>query len=190
MPDSRPDLPPQLRDLETELAEAQSRAHRLAEGLPAEHWSRRPAPQRWSIGEQVIHLSLTSCAFLPCLEEAIAKARESGPASDKRFRLDFVGWLLVRLTEPPVRLRTKTAAPFIPFEVGPPAEVLADFDRLQGSLAETVRRSAGLALDRVRVVSPFDARVGYSLYSSFRLIAAHQRRHLWLGERIRMELAK
>ncbi|HEX3126393.1 MAG TPA: hypothetical protein VH394_03615 [Thermoanaerobaculia bacterium] len=106
------------------------------------------------------------------------------------FRRDFVGWLLVRLTEPPVLLRTRTAAPFVPAEVGPAAEVLADFDRLQDPLAAMVRRSAGLALDRVDVVSPFDARFHYNAYSTFRILAAHQRRHLWLGERIRKGLAK
>jgi hypothetical protein len=190
MPDFSPDLPPQLRTLETELAEAQSRAHQLVEGLPAEDWNRRPAPQRWSIGEQIIHLNLTTHAYLPPLEEALAKARESGLTGEGPFRRGFFGWLLERLTEPPVRLRFKTSAPFIPSEVEPPAEALAEFDRLQGLLTATFRRSAGLALDRVNVVSPFDARVRYNVYFSFRILAAHQRRHLWLAERIRKEISR
>lgn len=189
MAEPRHDLPPQLRDLESELAEARARAHRLSEGLPVEEWSRRPAPQRWSIGEQVVHLNLTSRAYLPRLEEAHAKARESGLVGNGPYRRDFLGWLLGRLMEPPVRMRVKTSAPFVPGAVEPPAEALADFDRLQGLLTGMVRRFAGLALDRVDVVSPFDARFHYNVYSSLRILTAHQRRHLWLAERIRMELA-
>lgn len=143
MSDSRPDLPPQLRALEDELAQAQARAHRLADRLPAEAWNRRPAPQRWSIGEQLIHLNLTSHAYLPLLQEALTKARESELAGNGPFRRGFVGWLLERLTEPPVRLRARTAALFVPEAVEPPTEVLAEFDRLQEALIAAVRHSAG-----------------------------------------------
>ncbi|MES1245171.1 MAG: DinB family protein [Acidobacteriota bacterium] len=184
------DLPPQLLALEAELAEARSRAHRLAAGLPAEDWSRRPAPQRWSIGEQVVHLNLTSRAYLPRLEEALAKAREEGLVGDGPFRRDFLGWVLGRLMEPPVRMRIRTSAPFVPASVEAASETLAEFDRLQDALSGLVRRFAGVALDRVDVASPFDARLRYNIYSSLRILTAHQRRHLWLAERIRMELAE
>jgi hypothetical protein len=32
------------------------------------------------------------------------------------------------------------------------------------------------------MISPFDSRVRYNLFSAFRIIAAHQRRHLWQAE--------
>lgn len=185
VPNSSVPLPAQLRDLIGELEAARERAHRLAAGLPPETWSRRPQPERWSIAEQIAHLSLTSRAYLPLIEGALEQARERGLSGEGPFRRDFLGWLLGRMMEPPVRLRVKTAAPFVPPvpQAGAtPAEALADFDRLQDELIAAVRQARGLAVDRVEITSPFDSRVRYSLWSGLRAMTAHQRRHLWLAE--------
>ena len=171
---------PQLQALETELAEARERVHRLARGLSEEQWRRRPAPERWSIGEHVVHLVLTTRAFLPLLAEALGKA----PAGEGPYRRDFLGWLLGRMLEPPVRMRVKTTAPFVPSAAGPMDEALRDFDASQDELATLLGRASGLALDRVKIVSPFDGRVRYNVWSALRILTAHQRRHLWLAEAI------
>lgn len=177
----------QLLSIEAELAEATARAHRLAGGLSDEDWKHRPAPGRWSIGEQIVHLNLSSLAYLPKIEEASRSAREKGLLGDGPYRRDFLGWLLCKMIEPPVRMKVKTSASFEPADLGSPAVVMAEFDRLQQEVIRAVRGTAGLALDRIDIVSPFDARIRYNLYSAFKAIAAHERHHLWIGERIRAE---
>ena len=173
--------------IENELTEATARAHRLAGGLSDEDWKRRPAPGRWSIGEQIVHLNLTSLAYLSKIEEAARGAREKGLLGDGSYRRDFLGWLLCKMIEPPVRMKVKTSATFEPVNLDSPEVVMAEFDRLQEEVIRAVRGTAGLALDRIDIVSPFDARIRYNLYSAFKAIAAHERQHLWLGERIRIE---
>ena len=37
--------------------------------------------------------------------------------------------------------------------------------------------------DKVKLVSPFNARLKYNALAAFRILAAHQRRHLWQAER-------
>lgn len=180
----------QLQAVEAELAEATVRAHRLVSGLSTEDWSRRLSPERWSIGEQVVHLNLTSLGYLPRIDEAVRNAREKGLLGDGPYRRDFKGWLLGKLIEPPVRMRVKTTPSFEPARLDSPEAVMAELDRLQGEVVARVRGAAGLALDRIDIVSPFDARIRYNLLSCFKLIPSHQRHHLWLGERIRMELAE
>jgi hypothetical protein len=175
---------PQLQALEAELDEATARAHRLVEGLGANGWTERPAPERWSPGEQIVHLNLASRAYLPLLRDAVARGREQGLVGEGPYRRDFLGWLLGRMTEPPVRLRVKTTAQFIPqAALPPPAEVMRDFDALQEEVKAVLREARGLALDRIKVHSPFDPRLRYNVYSALRLIPAHQRHHLWLAER-------
>lgn len=178
-------LPPQLRFLETELAEAQTRVHRLAEGLTEEQWRHRPDPARWSIGEQVVHLNLTTRAYLPLFRQAIEEARSRGLTGNGPFRRDFVGWLLGRMAEPPVRVRVKTTAQFVPGGMEPKQAVLGEFDRLQTEVVNFLPQAAGLAIDKVKITSPFDARIRYNLYSALRAFAAHERHHLWLGEQTR-----
>ena len=66
--------------------------------------------------------------------------------------------------------------------------MLERFDYLQGELLVRLDRANGLALDRLFVISPFNARFNYNLYSAFRLLPVHQRRHLWQAERVRATL--
>ena len=180
MPTTTNTLPAQLQALESELAESRERAHRLTRGLSEEGWRLRPAPERWSIGEHIVHLNLTSRALLPLLDEAIRNAKVGeGP-----YRRDFIGWLLSRVIEPPVRMRVKTTAPFVPSAAEPKDSALRDFDASQDELTALLGRAAGLAVDRVKIVSPFDGRVRYNVYSALRILTAHQRRHLWLAEAI------
>jgi hypothetical protein len=53
-------------------------------------------------------------------------------------------------------------------------------DRLRAYAQQAARR--GLALDRVKITSPFAENRKYSAYSAFVLIPAHKRRHLWQAE--------
>ncbi len=85
-------------------------------------------------------------------------------------------------------MKTKTAGEFAPAAVEPMYETLERFDYLQQELQVRIDRSAGLAVDRIRLASPFDARIKYNLYAAFCLIASHQRRHLWQAEQVRAQI--
>jgi hypothetical protein len=180
----------QLEDIQKQMQEAVERAHRLAGGLSAESWGRRPTSDRWSVCECMIHLNMTSKAFLPRLQEAVRHGREQNIRSDGPFRMDFAGWLLTKLVEPPYRLKVKTTPPFVPESVEPKEKVLAEFEELQKKILLCVKDANGLALDRLKIASPFAERMKYSVYSTFRIIPAHQRRHLWQAEQTLLALEK
>ena len=97
----------------------------------------------------------------------------------------MIGWALQRFLEPPYKMKTKTPPAFVPVQVDPMSETLERFDYLQQEVQVRIDRSAGLAVDRLRIVSPFEARMKYNLYAAFSLIAAHQRRHLWQAEQVK-----
>lgn len=189
LPPPSPFLAPQLQSIETELEEARLRARRLAGNLDPELWAFRPGPERWSIGEQIAHLNLTSRGYLPRMRVALRNAKQRGLTGAGPFRRDFMGWLLCKMAEPPVRIRVKTTAPFIPIEVDTPEATMSEFDQLQDELIDVLDYANGLALDRIDFVSPFDSRIHYNLYSCLRVLPVHQRHHLWLGEKIREGLA-
>ena len=173
----------QLADVRRELQEARERAHHVA-GLAGARWSVRPSPARWSVAECLMHLNATSTAFLPRIREALDTAHRGGLTGREPYRLDFWGWALCKMLEPPARMRVKTPPSFRPSGPEPPEKVLADFDRLQDLLLQCVEASDGLPLGRLKVSSPFSARLRYNLYSSYRVVPAHQRRHLWQAERV------
>ncbi|HUP47189.1 MAG TPA: DinB family protein [Thermoanaerobaculia bacterium] len=171
-----------LADLEQELDEAAERARRLVESTEPRLFTVRPDLWSWSASECMAHLSLSSEMFIPLLRGAIDEARRRGVTGEEPPSMDLLGRILRWFMEPPVRKRLKTSAPFVPKGVRAKAEALGEFMALQRRLVELVRSAEGIALSRVKVVSPFDKRARYNVYSAFRIITAHQRRHLWQAE--------
>jgi DinB superfamily len=182
------EVSPELGQVKQELLDARERARHLSEGLSDTLWATSPGPAQWSIAECVTHLNITSERYIPIIDDAIREGRQSGVKQTSPPRRDFMGWLLARMLEPPYRLRMKTTAPFVPARIENMGDVLERFDYLQGELLVRIDRAQGLALERLRVVSPFNAKVKYNLYSALKLIPVHQRRHLWQAERTRSAL--
>jgi hypothetical protein len=163
--------------LRAELDHARRRARAIAEPLDDAAWSAAPAPGEWSVAECLTHLNLTSRAFLPRLQEAVARApKTSAPLA----RMDVAGALLWwALT---LRIPVKTTEPFVPKGGAPRAVVLAEFDTLQDQVIAMVDAAGGRDVRAVKMPSPFDARLHYNPYAALRLVAAHQRLHLRQAE--------
>lgn len=175
---------PQLQAVTDEFTSAQDRLHALAASVPETWWSRRAEAAAWSVGECVAHLNLTAAAYLPLVRRGLEEARQIGGTAPARFRRDPVGWMLWRMTGPPVRYRVRTTAPFIPAGAEPRARTVETFDRLQAEQLGCVADADGLPLGTVRITSPFDSRIRYTLYSCFTILPRHQHRHLWQAEQV------
>jgi DinB superfamily len=171
-----------LTEVERELNEATARAWTLVRSTDPRLFTVRPHPHSWSAAECLSHLSISSEMFLPVLAEALETAEKRGIVSDKPPKMDLLGRVLRWFLEPPIRQRLKTAAPFVPKSVRAKNEAFGEFSSLQERLLQMLRDARGIDLGKVKVVSPFDKRVRYNVYSAFRIIAAHQRRHLWQAE--------
>ena len=177
----------QLEKITADLDSASGRLHRLTDGLAEWLWATRPSQAGWSAAQCVEHLNLTSLAFVPRLQEAIGRAGVRD-AARRSYRRDLVGWLIGMSAGPMMRIgswrlgRINTTAPFRPTEAPALDSTVAEFDRLQDDLRQVVRRADNLAIDTVKVVSPFDARISYSVYSALVIIPRHQVRHLEQAE--------
>lgn len=182
-------LHPQLRAIEQELAAVTTRAARLVDRVDESGFHRRPGADRWSIAECLTHLTLTTRAYLPLIDDALQIGRLLPVPRPRRFRRDLIGWLLCRMAEPPYRFRATTTAPFVPGRAGTRADVLAQFVRLQQELTTRVYHAEGLDLTSLVIVSPFDGQLSYHLYSCFRVLPTHQRRHLWQAEQVLEQVA-
>lgn len=180
-------LHPQLAAVVEEYENALRRLHALQQTAPAERWDERPEPERWSVAECVAHINLTSAAYLPLLDDALARAMRLGGAVRDRYHRDFLGWLIWKGSGPPARFRVKTTAPFRPTSGAPPAALVAEFDQLQQEQIRRVRAADGLPLDRIKITSPFDSRLRYNLYACLTILPRHQHRHLSQAERAWVE---
>jgi hypothetical protein len=180
-----PSLHPELGAIVEELRAATDRLAALHGAIPPESWTRRPSTGGWSPAECVAHLNLTHQAFLPGLRSGMEEARARAaarPGAPVLFRRGLLGWLLWRTMGPPVRMRVRTGASFVPTGEDPPELLKARFDQNQAELMALVEGAEGLPLGDVRVPSPFAEKVGYTLFAAFGIMARHQHRHLWQAE--------
>ena len=173
-----------LEEVEKELNEATRRAWTLVQSTDARLFTVRPHPSSWSAAECISHLSISTQSFLPVLGAAIEDARKRGLVTkgNGKLKMDVLGRVLRWFLEPPIRTKTKTSAPFVPRSVRAKAEAFGEFASLQQKLAELLLAARGLDLTKVKIISPFDKRVKYNVFSAFRIVVAHERRHLWQAE--------
>ncbi len=172
----------QVDSLLHELRQNSRHAQLMFESHTTGHLQHHPGPGRWSPAECLAHLNLSNRAYLRVLDSAIERLREKKVLGDGPFHLNWNARLLKYWLEPPSRLRLPTSAPFQPMAVKDPAEALEEFQAIGKVLEENLDSSRGLALDGVKLVSPFTEKMKYNAYSAFVLIAAHNRRHLWQAE--------
>jgi hypothetical protein len=181
-------LATQLDAIVAGFEHARVRLHRLVDERAREGWAARPGEGRWSAAECIAHLNLTGSAYVPLLRAALEDARALGAPAPRRHRRDGVGWLLSLATGPLPRIgslrfgRVRTAPPFEPAGALALDDVVDEFDRLQAEQIALTRSAVGLPLGRVRIRSPFDARLGYNAYSCLVMLPRHQHRHLEQAE--------
>ncbi len=171
----------QIDDLVRELRAASAGARELVEAFPENLLATRPGEGRWSALECLAHLVVTSEAYVPLMSGAL---KANTPAGGERwFRMDAAGWLIARSLEPPARMRSRTVEEFQPRPFDSASALLARFLELQEGTEKVVRAGARYDLNVIKVVSPFNRRIRYNLFSCFRILLAHQRRHLWQARR-------
>jgi hypothetical protein len=170
-------LPPELQRLSNDFEQSIARVRELLTGLSEERLRKRPADGRWSALECVAHLNLSNEAMLPGIREAVGSA-PALPGGHESFRMDLAGRLLAWSLEPPARIKMKASTIATPVASEGPAELLEMFVRQHQELERLVEASAGRAITKARMKSPF-ANLRYNAYSALRIIAAHDRRHLW-----------
>ena len=172
-----------LEEVETEIDDATKRAWELVRSTDPRFFTVRPHHSSWSAAECLAHLSISTEMFLPVLEKSIDEGRRRGLTTTRKPSMDVVGRVLRWFLEPPIRKRLATSAPLVPKAVRAKAEAFGEFSSLQSRLIDLLHQASGLDLGKLKIVSPFDKRVRYNLYSAFMIIVAHQRRHLWQAEK-------
>jgi hypothetical protein len=177
-------LAPEVDDYRQEFERLAGEAEALVAPLSEDQFNWHPAPGSWSIAQCIDHLNVTARVYLPRLDEAIAEAVRRGLYGEGPFNHDFVGRWFVRIMEPPAGIKVKAPASFQPPQRRSRSEILAGFRAYQVQFVDRLRQASGLDLRRAKVHSPASAWIKISLNSSFALMAAHERRHLWQARRV------
>ena len=171
-----------LDELEAQFTAICTRFQALAASADRDLCNKSPRSGSWSAAQCLQHLNLSADAYFPVWQQVIAAAGPRKAELNGPYGTDFWGRFLSWILEPPARIRSRTPSHLEPTACDDVEPVFNGFLERQERILAALRRCRGRAIDQVKMASPVDARIRYSIWSSFLVNAAHQRRHLWQAE--------
>jgi hypothetical protein len=151
-------------------------------GCDARQLNWRPDAKRWSVAQCFDHLVTTNRQMLSAAEEALGGARPL------LTRLPLVpGWLgrmLVRSQAPEAARKFTAGAKSQPSQSDIDAGIVARFVAQQTEAIARLDAHQGRDVDGTVLVSPFAGFIVYSVMDGWRLMAAHDRRHMQQARRV------
>ena len=178
-------LHPELDNIQRQLYLVNTSVEVLVKSLDDAQMNWTPAPGRWSIAQCLEHLTLSNQAFRKVMEAAIEQARMEHCYSSGPYRYGWLGERFVKSLEPGAGFKARNPKPVTPGAQLVGEKVAKEFFEENRTLVALIARANGLDLGRVRVTSPFLKLFTISLGQSFRLLAAHERRHLEQARAVR-----
>ena len=167
-----------------QLGEVAGEARREFGRLSAAQVNWKPGPGRWSVGQCFEHLIKTNGGFVTVLER-IARGEHRPGAWERWSPLSgFFGRMIERSLSREGGRKYKAPAKLVPAASGVEPEIVERFAAHQRELAEQMRRVAHVNLKKTVVTSPVSGFVTYSLLDAFRIVLAHERRHLRQARRV------
>jgi hypothetical protein len=161
--------------------QAKERATELVHSVDEERFLRKPAEDKWCMGEILNHLTQAGNEYLPQIKKGLNKPDENLSKGNGPFTPSFVMRWFIGQVSPENRRKLPTVAAFQPVEVPEinPTEVLNGFLKLQDEIIHILKKAKleQLDLDHIKTRNPVVKFIPMSLTSCFAIQEAHQRRH-------------
>lgn len=138
----------------------------------------KPAPDRWSIAQNLQHLIAVNESYFPIIEQVRAGSYKVPWPGRIGFMHRFFGKFILKGSGPDRRRKIKTFPIWQPTASELPADALEQFIGHQEKLARWMASCADLVENGTLISSPANRNIVYSLATAFDIIIAHEKRHL------------
>ena len=179
-------LPADLQQTLDDVNAADRAADVIAAGCTDEQFHWRPrGGQGWSIGQCLDHLATINVVYGDAVRRGIEAARARGWTRRAPAVPGFSGALFVKSLEPPVTRRLRAPANTRPVPSKRRDAILAAYHAAHEHVRALVTDAAEIDANRACFVNPFLRVLRVRVSTGLRVIAAHDRRHLWQAEQVR-----
>jgi hypothetical protein len=162
-------------------------AEREFGGLSPVQLNWKPSPERWSVGQCFDHLIASNSGYLPVIDSVLAGQKQSSVWQKLPVLPGLWGKLLIKSLDPSSARKIKSPKKFQPAQSDINGSIIHDFVAQQAIIAEKMRATQNLDLERIVITSPVASVVAYSLMDAYRIIAVHERRHFQQAQRVTEE---
>ena len=180
-------LPADLQVLLNEVDAADRAAETLVSGLTDDqlHWQ-PDGGRAWSIAQCLEHLGATNLLYTEAIRAAVDSARGKRWVRQGASQPGFFGARFIRSLEPPVKRRLRAPSTVRPSSGLPRAQVLRRYRDAHARLRDLIHEAASIDVNRATFKNPFLPVIRVKVATGLRVIPAHDRRHLWQAEQVRL----
>src|SRR5215471_11962309 len=158
---------------------------RVAFGALSEHqinW--KPSAGNWSIAQCLEHLMLLNTRYFPIIEDVLSAKRKASLLERAPVLPAFFGRFVLASVQPGAKLKVKARLAFAPSSTPIDLGILVRFSSHQEELIRLMKASAALPIGKIIITSVVSRYVTYSLLDAYRILVAHEQRHLQQAERL------
>lgn len=178
-------LPADLQEIVDAIDAADREAEAIAAGLSDAQFFWRPdAGRAWSVALCLDHLATANSVYCDGMERAAKEARARNWRRRDPIRSNVFGRWFISSMEPPPRRRQTAPGKIQPASARSRDEIMRAFREAHDRVRALARESADLDVNRAAFPNPFIQFVRVRLGTGFRILAAHDRRHLWQARRV------
>lgn len=184
-------LPSDLQRLLDDIDAADRAADAITAGLTDEqlHW--QPHEGRgWSIAQCLDHLAVMNTVYSAAVRRGVddgqrRNLRRQGPSHPTFFGRQFIASM-----EPPVRMKMKAPKVGRSPTNKPREQILREYHAAHAVVRQLIADAAEIDLNRATFQNPFIPIVRMRVGTGLAIITAHDRRHLWQAEQVKLAFAK
>jgi hypothetical protein len=180
-------LPPDLQDLLDQTDAADRAGAALAASVTDEQFHWRPHEGRgWSIAQCLEHLALMNKHYAAAVRTGVDEGRRRGLRRDGGARPTFFGRWFIQSQEPPAKIKLKAPKVGRSPQNKPREEILRAYHEVHDIVRQLIADAAEIDLNRSTFQNPFIPIVRMRVGTALAILAAHDRRHLWQGEQVKI----
>ncbi|MCC2546864.1 DinB family protein [Hymenobacter sp. BT175] len=153
--------------------------------LTDDQLNRRPAPDKWSVGQCLEHLNITGGHVLPVMARKLKQAREKGTRPAATVKSGFIGRKMIEAMQTPASEKPmKSPQQYAPSGSRLPRTVVEVFSRQLDELTNMVQQAKQVNANAIRIPNPIIPLLYLRLTDQLELLVVHLQRHVAQAEQV------
>jgi len=152
--------------------------------LNAQQLNWKPSPAQWSVAQCLDHLIVINSGYFPVIEKIVHDGYQPKLQQRLPFLPRLFASLVLQAVSPEGKRKYKAARPFAPSSSAIAGDIVARFKAHQQDLIRHMKMAEKLDLKKTIITSPVASFVTYSAMDGFKIVVAHEHRHLQQAKRV------
>jgi DinB superfamily len=156
--------------------------------LTAEQLNWKPNAHHWSVAQCFDHLLIANATYFPSFENVLSGKKKNTFWESLPFLPSLWGSLVIKAVAPETTRKRKNPKIFNPSGSSVDEDIIRRFVDQQSDIVRYMKATENMDLEKVTISSPVSNLITYSLMDAYRIIVAHEKRHVLQAMRV-LEMA-